>query len=78
MPNKSNQLTKMIKPNSFVFLAAIFITVLSHSLVKANDGLTGAMKGSSYYKVHPLFNPHPVEKKNYTVSRLDQWVWGLI
>ncbi len=36
---------------------------------KSADNLTGAVKGSNYYKVHPLFNPHPTAKRNYTISR---------
>ena len=26
-------------------------------------------KISSYYKIYPLFNPHPTDKRNYTISR---------
>lgn len=45
------------------------ITAMSPLPTQAKDGLTGAMAGSEYYKVHPLFNPHPVENRNWTVSR---------
>ena len=50
-------------------LAAGMITAISILPTQAKDGLTGAMAGSEYYKVHPLFNPHPVENRNWTVSR---------
>ena len=52
-----------------VIFVAILATVLGAMRASSADGLTGAMAGSSYYKVHPLFNPHPVEGRNYTVSR---------
>lgn len=54
---------------SFAFLTIILTSVLSSTLARADDGLTGAMQGSAYYKVHPLFNPHPVENQNFSISR---------
>ncbi|MEZ7969042.1 MAG: DUF6288 domain-containing protein [Rubritalea sp.] len=59
----------MKKQNSFVLFAVLLMTVMGSSPAKADDGLTSVMKGSSYYKVYPLFNPHPVDNRNYTVSR---------
>lgn len=48
---------------------AILFIFLGLTSAWSNDGLTGAMKGSAYYKIHPIFNPHPVENRNYTVTR---------
>ena len=45
------------------------MTLLGATPARSDDGLTSVMKGSSYYKVYPLFNPHPVDNRNYTVSR---------
>ena len=59
----------MRNQNIFVISAAFFLTILTPIPASADDGLTGAMKGSDYYKVHPLFNPHPVENRNWTISR---------
>ena len=59
----------MNKQNIFAFFAVFLMTVLGATPAWSNDGLTGAMAGSAYYKVHPLFNPHPVENRNWTVSR---------
>lgn len=51
-------------------LAFVFSSFLLTSLSSvAKDGLTGVVAGSDYYTVHPLFNPHPVENRNWTVSR---------
>ncbi len=59
----------MKKQNIFALFAVFIMTVLGATPAKSDDGLTSVMKGSSYYKVYPLFNPHPTEKRNYTVSR---------
>lgn len=59
----------MKKQNILVVLAVFLMTVVGATPARSADGLTGTVKGSSYYKVYPLFNPHPTEKRNYTVSR---------
>lgn len=58
-----------MKRNAILILALLSVTLLGSIPAWSKDGLTGVVKGSTYYKVHPLFNPHPVEKRNYTVTR---------
>lgn len=53
----------------FSLFALTLITWLLPSVGYSADNLTGAVKGSNYYKVHPLFNPHPIERRNYTITR---------
>ena len=51
-------------------LASLSLLLLFNTLpAPAKDGLTGVVAGSDYYTVHPLFNPHPVENRPWTVSR---------
>ena len=57
------------KPSFFLLMAIALAAAFSATPALSNDGLTGAMAGSEYYKVHPRFNPHPVENRNWTVSR---------
>ena len=59
----------MKKQNIFLLFAVLAMSVLGVKPAQSGDGLTSVVKGSSYYKVYPLFNPHPVENRNYTVSR---------
>lgn len=59
----------MIKQNSFILFAVFLMAILGVMPSKAGEKLTGVVDGSSYYKVYPLFNPHPTEKRDYTVSR---------
>jgi hypothetical protein len=67
--NREAAIMTSIKPNTFIFFAVFLLTALGATPARSADGLTGVMEGSSYYKVYPLFNPHPVEGRNYTVSR---------
>jgi hypothetical protein len=59
----------MKRQKSLRILTTALMTMLGITSAWSDDGLTGAMAGSAYYKVHPLFNPHPVENRNYTISR---------
>lgn len=54
---------------AFTILSLIPLLLLSAFPLSAKDGLTGVVAGSDFYTVHPLFNPHPVENRNWTISR---------
>lgn len=56
-------------PSGTASVLLLFLFILSHFPAAAKDGLTGVVAGSDYYTVHPLFNPHPVENRTWTVSR---------
>ena len=54
---------------AFTILSLIPSLLLSAFPLSAKDSLTGVVAGSDFYTVHPLFNPHPVENRNWTISR---------
>jgi hypothetical protein len=57
------------KTEHLLLTRRILMTTLGVTPSKAGEKLTGVVDGSSYYKVYPLFNPHPTENRDYTVTR---------